>query len=63
MSDENERLAGLMPMGLHFNDCDPVARCLVGTCQWHGHGDSINDAVTAWTAHLTTDHRNDWPDE
>lgn len=51
-----------MPMGLRFDDADPVAVCLVGECAWHGHGDSINDAVTSWTAHLTADHRNDWPD-
>jgi hypothetical protein len=56
-------LAGLMPMGLRFDDADPVAECLVGACRWHGHGDSVNDAVTAWTRHLTKDHRGDWPDE
>ena len=49
-------------MGLHFSDADPVTRCHVGDCQWHGHGDSINDAARAWTAHLTAEHRNDWPD-
>lgn len=53
----------LMPMGLYFADADPVAQCMVKSCQWHGHGDSINDAVLAWTAHLTADHRADWPDD
>lgn len=57
-------LAGVreMTMGLSFSDADPVARCHVGDCKWHGHGDSINDAVRAWTAHLTAVHRSDWPD-
>lgn len=49
-------------MTLHFEDADPVAVCATGDCQWSGHGDSINDAVTAWTAHLADKHRDDWPD-
>jgi hypothetical protein len=48
------------PMSLHFSDADPVAECHVRDCRWHGHGDSLNDAVTAWTAHLTAKHREDW---
>lgn len=51
---------GSAPMSLHFDDADPVAECHVGECRWHGHGDSLNDAVTAWTRHLTTSHRNEW---
>ena len=51
---------GSAAMSLHFSDADPVAECHVGTCRWHGHGDSLNDAVTAWTKHLTAEHRNDW---
>lgn len=51
---------GSAPMSLHFNDADPVAECHVADCKWHGHGDSLNDAVTAWTKHLTAEHRNDW---
>lgn len=66
-ADARDRLAartkdGLMPMGLEFDDADPVARCLIGACQWHGHGDCLNDAVLAWTAHLAADHRDDWPE-
>lgn len=56
-------LDGLMPMGLHFDDADPVARCLVKDCRWHGHGDSMTDAVTAWVKHLGADHRLDWPED
>lgn len=48
------------PMSLHFDDADPVAECHVRDCQWHAHGDSLNDAVTAWTTHLTRVHRRDW---
>jgi hypothetical protein len=51
---------GSAPMSLHFDDADPVAECHVKECRWHGHGDSLNDAVTAWTAHLARDHRGDW---
>ena len=58
---------GAALMALHFDDADPVARCLIaktagpsGQCGWHGHGDSINDAVKAWTGHLTAEHRDDW---
>ena len=56
-------LDGLMPMGLHFDDADPVARCLVKDCQWHGHGDAMVDATRAWTMHLGEAHRRDWPDD
>lgn len=56
-------LDGLMPMGLHFDDADPVAVCLVGNCQWHAHGDAMIDATTAWTSHLADVHRLDWPDQ
>jgi purine nucleoside permease len=51
---------GSAPMSLHFSDADPVAACHVAECEWHGHGDSLNDAVTAWTKHLTASHGNDW---
>lgn len=37
-------------MNLHFEDVDPVATC---ECGKHFHGDSINDAVLKWTAHVT----------
>lgn len=58
---EPGRLAGMMPMGLTFSDADPISVCLIGTCGWHAHGDSINDALLAWSGHLTADHRLDWP--
>jgi hypothetical protein len=48
------------PMSLHFDDADPVAECHVRECRWHGHGDSINDALRAWSAHLSHEHREDW---
>ena len=48
------------PMSLHFSDADPIAECHVADCRWHGHGDSVNDAVLAWTAHLAKVHREDW---
>lgn len=51
-----------MTLTLHFDDADPVATCKVGDCRWHAHGDSINDAVLAWTKHLAAVHRNDWDD-
>ncbi len=54
---------GLMSVGLHFDDADPVATCLVPGCRWHGHGDAIVDALNAWAKHLTTLHREDWPAE
>lgn len=38
-------------MALHFEDIDPVATC---ECGWHAHGDAINDAVLAWTKHVTS---------
>jgi hypothetical protein len=41
----------MITMTLEFDDADPVATC---ECGWHGHGDSINDAVLAWTKHLTS---------
>ena len=54
-------------MSLHFDDADPVSTCLVAVpskageqCGWHAHGDSLNDAVLAWTKHLTAVHREDW---
>jgi hypothetical protein len=50
-----------MFMSLGFSDADPVAYCHVRQCQWHGQGDSVNDAVLAWTAHLTSVHKADWP--
>ena len=49
-----------MTMTLHFEDVDPVATCRVGDCGWDAHGDSVNDAVLAWTAHLADKHRMDW---
>ena len=52
----------MMTMTLHFSDVDPVATCKVKQCNWHAHGDSMNDAVTAWTKHLTVAHRGDWDD-
>lgn len=58
-----KRLDGLMPMGLYFDDADPVARCLVGDCKWHAHGDAMVDATTAWARHLAADHQRDWPDD
>jgi hypothetical protein len=61
--DAPRSLDGLMPMGLHFDDADPVARCLVKDCHWHAHGDAMNDAVLAWSAHLADKHRLDWPDD
>lgn len=51
---------GAAAMSLHFDDADPVAVCALTGCRWHAHGDSLNDAVTAWTKHLTEQHRNDW---
>lgn len=57
------RLDGLMPMGLRFDDADPVAVCLVGDCKWHAHGDAMTDATRAWTAHLAEAHRHDWPED
>lgn len=55
-----DQTGGEMLLGLHFDDADPVAACYVGRCGWTGHGDSVNDAVKAWTAHLTATHRGDW---
>ena len=65
---------GSAPMSLHFDDADPVAECHVVVknrelsarygepvqCRWHAHGDSVNDAVLAWTGHLAAQHRGDW---
>jgi hypothetical protein len=48
------------PMSLHFDDADPVAECHVAGCAWHGHGDSVNDAVLAWTGHLSAKHSSEW---
>jgi hypothetical protein len=47
-------------MSMHFSDADPVAVCLVLGCQMHFHGDSRNDAMAAWSAHVSKDHREDW---
>jgi hypothetical protein len=54
-------------MSLHMDDVDPVTTCLVAVqskggeqCGWHAHGDSLNDAVLAWTKHLAQVHRDDW---
>lgn len=51
---------GSAAVSVTFDDADPVAVCHVGTCRWHAHGDSVNDAVTAWTGHLTRDHAGEW---
>jgi hypothetical protein len=48
------------PMTLHFDDIDVVATCHVGECHWHSHGDSVNDAVRAWTKHLSEKHSSEW---
>lgn len=57
-------IAGLMPMGLRVDGSDTVARCLVGSCQWHSAGDnSTEHAVTDWASHLTSDHRDHWPED
>jgi len=48
------------PMSLHFEDTDPVAECHLEDCKWRGHGDSLNDAVQAWTGHLASKHSADW---
>lgn len=57
-------------MRLAFGDASPIAYCttspstssqtLDGTCRWHGHGDSMRDAVTSWSAHVAAEHRRDW---
>lgn len=52
--------AGAATLSLHFDDADPVAECHVKECRWHGHGDSLKDAVTAWAEHLAREHREDW---
>jgi hypothetical protein len=49
-------------MSLHFEDIDPVADCLVAGCGQHFHGHAMIDATTAWTAHVASDHREDWDD-
>jgi hypothetical protein len=41
----------MIKMSLAFNDADPVVTC---QCGWHGHGDSIMDALKAWAEHLTS---------
>lgn len=48
------------PMSLHFSDTDPVTECHLPGCRWHGHGDSIRDAVDAWLKHLVGEHAYDW---
>lgn len=50
-------------MTLHFEDVTPVATCTVIGCRRCFHGDSVNDAVLAWTAHISRDHRGDWGDD
>lgn len=45
-----------MSMTLTIPEVDAIATC---ECQKAFRGDSINDAVLAWTRHLTTDHRED----
>jgi len=49
-------------MSIHFSDADPVAVCLVENCRQHFHGDSMNDAINAWSTHISKDHRADWGD-
>lgn len=49
-------------MSMHFDDADPVAVCLVQDCRQHFHGDSRNDAMMAWSEHVSKDHREDWGD-
>ena len=44
-------------MSLGWSDADPVAEC---GCGARFVGDSINDAVLAWTKHVTEKHRDDW---
>ncbi|WP_327066837.1 hypothetical protein [Kitasatospora sp. NBC_01302] len=44
-------------MELGWNDCDPVATC---HCDARCVGDSVNDAVLAWAAHLTAAHKGEW---
>lgn len=44
-------------MELGWNDCDPVAVCHCGA---RLVGDSVNDAVLAWTKHLTSVHKGEW---
>lgn len=48
------------PMSLHFSDADPVAECHLPGCRWHGHGDSLRDAVRSWLDHLVNEHAYDW---
>lgn len=59
-TEQIEVRKGSAPMSLHFDDMDPTAECHIKACRWHGHGDSVNDAVLAWTAHLAAKHRGDW---
>lgn len=59
-TEQIEVRKGSAPMSLHFEDSDPVAECHVAGCRWHGHGDSLRDAVTAWSAHLAAEHAKDW---
>lgn len=53
----------MIKMSLGFGDADPIATCRTKNCTKHFHGDSINDAVLAWTAHLAEDHLDDWDDD
>ena len=49
-------------MSMHFSDADPIVQCLIKDCPKHFHGDSMNDAIGAWSAHLSKEHREDWGD-
>lgn len=66
MTQKDSELNALAPskdtigMSMHFNDADPVAVCLVIGCGQHFHGDSRNDAMTAWSEHVSKHHREDW---
>jgi len=44
-------------MCIYFSDSDPTVEC---QCKWRHVGDSLNDAVLAWTKHVTEAHRDDW---
>jgi len=53
--NESRHHAGAVPpgllAGLAFSDADPVMTC---ECGHRSHGDSVNDAVLAWTRHVTS---------
>lgn len=50
-------------MSMHFGDADPVVVCLVIGCKKHFHGDSRSDAINNWSAHVSSEHREDWESE